>query len=254
MIWETAKPSMSLQCPKQTRLRGSDLAQGRWGESPSWHVGTCPFFWMWSLHLSWAALAGGWDYGEGQEEIHAQLGREREGQQWKGWNWKTATTATFPESFSIWQTIWVVCLKKCFLLPLLKNHLPFGQVLGLRSHTTFMWPLNLLRFFFLCFAFFAQGNVAGCKQHPQRAVEPAPFGPGLDKWNWAFLEMAIPDQKTVTKAENLSVLYSGDFASWHWFSRLKGAFNLKCWSNKKQRKDMGKKHRLGQECSGSFLV
>jgi len=40
--------------------------------------------------------------------------------------------------------------------------------------------------------------------------------------------MAIPDQETVTKAGNLSVPYSSDFASWDWFSRLKGAFSLKC--------------------------
>lgn len=56
MIWETAKTSMSLQCPKRIQLRGSDHAQGRWGESPCWHVGTCPYFWLDPFISAWLLL------------------------------------------------------------------------------------------------------------------------------------------------------------------------------------------------------
>lgn len=55
----------------------------------------------------------------------------------KGMKLKNTTITTFPESFSIWQRIWAVCLKMPSVAPI-EKHLPFGQVLGLGSHTALM--------------------------------------------------------------------------------------------------------------------
>lgn len=145
-------------------------------------------------------------------------------------------------------------LGKCILLRLLKEHLPFGQALDLRSHTTSVWPLNLLRFF-LCFTFFARRNAAGYRQHPPRSAVPTPFGPGLEKWNWAFLGMAIPEKETVTTAENLSVLS----LCWLFFlapvQQIKRSLQSEMLNKQKNRQiDMEKIYRLGQGCSGNFPV
>lgn len=139
-------------------------------------------------------------------------------------------------------------LSKCLLLPLLKKHLPFGQALGLRSHTTSMWQWNLLRFL-LCFTFFAHRNVAGHRKHPQRAVVPSPFSPGLENetgpsWKWQYQSRRLSLQ--------LRICFSADFASWHQFSRLNRAFSPKCWINKRSANGCGKNIQTGIRMQWKF--
>lgn len=191
---------MSLQCPKWMQLRGSDLAQGRWDESPYWHTGTCPYFWLDPFILAGLLLlVAGSTQKESQEEINAEFAERKEEDD------ERAETGK-PQSlqFFIFGRQYGLRVGKTHSAPSFK-HLPFGQALDLRSHTTSVWPLNLLRFF-LCFTFFARRNAAGYRQHPPRSAVPTPFSPGLEKWNWAFLGMATPEKETVTTAENLSVL------------------------------------------------
>lgn len=102
-----SKRSMSLQCLKQFSWEGLPLHK-EVGWEPLLTCMSLSLFLAGSFTFSSAALTGGQDYRESQEEINACFGWEKGGWWWKERNWKTPTVVIFPESFRIWQTVRVV--------------------------------------------------------------------------------------------------------------------------------------------------
>lgn len=102
--------------------RGSDLAQGRWDESPYWQTGTCPCFWLDPFILAGLLLlVAGSTQKESQEEINAEFAERKEedderaetgkpqslqffvfGRQYGLWVGKMHSAPSFKETPAIW--------------------------------------------------------------------------------------------------------------------------------------------------------